>query len=82
MSHNNNDQERTPVITLAEVAAGTTVLLDDQAVELDQVDQLGICRARGSAAYGLRLTKVGYLRRGQHRERIYPSKTSVVRLAG
>ena len=71
----------TSFITLATASAGTTVVLDDQEVELDEVDHLGTCRARGSAAFGMDLTKVSYLRHGKHRERIYPSKTLIERLA-
>ncbi len=40
-----------------------------------------MCDTRGSASYGLDLTKVTYLRRGKRRERIYPSMTLIERLA-
>lgn len=80
MNHNDNTENMT-ITTLAHLDAGNTVRLDDQAVQLDEVEQLGMCDSRGSAAYGLNLTKVTYLRRGKRRERIYPSMTSVERLA-
>lgn len=79
---NYNDKTgKTTITTLGDLDAGTTVLLGDRVVELEEVDQLGTCRARGSAAYGLDLTKVTYLRRGKRRERIYPSMTPIERLA-
>lgn len=80
MNYNDETGKKT-ITTLADLEAGTLVLLGDRAVQLDAVDQLGTCRARGSAAYGLDLTKVTYLRRGKRRERIYPSMTPVERLA-
>jgi hypothetical protein len=49
-----------------------SIAFDDRAVQLDEVERLGMCDTRGSAAYGLDLTKVTYLRRGRRRERITP----------
>lgn len=69
------------ITTLADLNAGSTVLLDHRTVQLDEVEQLGMCDNRGSAAYGLDLTKVTYLRRGKRRARIYPSMTLIERLA-
>jgi hypothetical protein len=80
MNHNDETGKKT-ITTLADLDAGSTVRLDDQSVQLDEVEQLGMCDTRGSAAYGLDLTKVTYLRRGKRRERIYPSMTLIERLA-
>jgi hypothetical protein len=41
----------------------------------------GVVTPRGSAAHGLDLTEVSYLRRGERRRQIYLSNTPVVRLA-
>jgi hypothetical protein len=80
MNHN-DEKGMKSIITLADVDAGSTVQFDDRVIELEDVEQLGRCDNRGSAAYGLNLTKVTYLRRGKRRERIYPSMTSIERLA-
>ena len=80
MNHNDETEKKT-ITTLADLDAGNIVRLGDRAVQLDEVEQLGMCDNRGSAAYGLDLTKVTYLRRGKRRERIYPSMTPVERLA-
>ncbi len=80
MNHNNETGKKS-ITTLADLDAGSTVRLGDRAVHLDEVEQLGTCDTRGSAAYGLDLTKVTYLRRGKRRERIYPSMTLIERLA-
>ena len=80
MNYNDETGKKT-IITLADLDAGSTIRLNDRAVELEDVEQLGMCDNRGSAAYGLDLTKVTYLRRGKRRERIYPSMTPIERLA-
>lgn len=80
MNHNDETEKKT-LTTLADLNAGNIVRLSDRSVQLDEVEQLGMCDNRGSAAYGLDLTKVTYLRRGKRRERIYPSMTPVERLA-
>jgi len=58
------------------------VRLHNVAVQLDEVDQLGPCDNRGSAAYGYPLTRVSYLRRGKRREKIFLSHTPVELLTG
>ncbi|MET0862728.1 MAG: hypothetical protein ABWZ98_00190 [Nakamurella sp.] len=78
---NHHDDNETELTTLATVAPGATIRLHDMAVELDEVDQLGRCDNRGSAAYGLELTSVEYLRGGKRRKRIYLSTTPVELLA-
>lgn len=81
MNHNYETEKAKKITTLADVTAGANVKLHHMAVQLDEVDQLGPCDARGSAAYGLDLTEVSYLRRGERRRQIYLSNTPVERLA-
>jgi hypothetical protein len=78
MKNNNQEKEMT---TLADLDSGVSVLMHNKAVQLDEVDQLGPCDARGSAAYGLDLTRVAFIWRGKRRSRIYLSHTPVERLA-
>jgi hypothetical protein len=81
MNHHYETETEKEIITLADVTAGANVRLHHMTVQLDEVDQLGPCDARGSAAHGLNLTEVSYLRRGQRRRQIYLSNTPVERLA-
>ena len=75
------EREENRTATLASIVPGDEVRLHHMAVQLDEVDQLGPCDNRGSAAYGYDLTRVSFLRRGKRRERIYLSNTPVDLLA-
>lgn len=83
MNYNQEREENRTVIltTLASLESGDAIRLHRMPVQLDEVDQLGPCDNRGSAAYGYPLTKVSYLRRGKRRERIFLSQTPVELLA-
>ena len=81
MNHN-KEREGNRTATLATLEPGDAVRLHNFAVQLDEVDQLGPCDNRGSAAYGYPLTRVTYLRRGKRREKIFLSHTPVELLAG
>ncbi len=81
MNHSRKTHEHDAMTTLATLTPGAVVRLHNRTVELADVDQLGRCQVRGSAAYGLDLTEVAYLRRGRLRRRIYPSITPVERVA-
>lgn len=78
---NHDTESEKEFTTLAAVTPGAIVRLHKMDVELESVDQLGRCTNRGSAAYGLELTKVEYHRRGKRREQVYLSNTPVERLA-
>lgn len=80
MNHN-NEREENLTTTLSSVAPGDSVRLHHMAVQLDEVDQLGPCDNRGSAAYGFGLTRVAYRRNGKRRQRIFLSHTPVELLA-
>jgi len=81
MKHHDEKEKAKRITTLADISPGANVQLHHMAVQLDEVDQLGRCDARGSAAYGLDLTEVSYLRRGERHRQIYLSNTPVERLA-
>ncbi len=81
MNHSRNTHEYDHPTTLATLAPGEVVRLHNRTVELTDVEQLGRCDVRGSAAYGLNLTEVAFVRRGKLRRRIYPSVTPVERIA-